>query len=175
MNTENASILVAVDDSQPSAWALDVGLALARRMNGSITLVHVVPPPTAGVSEGALIIVEDLVDSIKSQGAAVLEATARRLPIDIPLRTVLRQGPAALEILAQARETAADFIVVGSRGAGRMSHFILGSTAESVIREAPCPVVTVSHDPSAARGVATGAEQIEQRAAAVGIATRVTG
>jgi nucleotide-binding universal stress UspA family protein len=174
MNIDHSNILIAVDDSQPSAWASEVGVALARRMNGSITLVHVVPPPTAGVSEGALVIVEDLADSIKAEGARVLEAAARRLPDDVRVRTVLRQGPNGLEIVAQAREMGADFIVMGSRGAGRLSHFILGSTAEAVIRQSPCPVVTVSHDPSLARTVATGAVQIEQRAAAVGERTPVT-
>jgi hypothetical protein len=46
--------------------------------------------------------------------------------------------------------------------------------ANILTREAPCPAVTVSHDPSVARTVATGAAQIEQRAAARGAATKVT-
>jgi universal stress protein A len=147
MNILNPKILVAVDDSQQAAWAVDVGAALADRTGGEVTIVHVIPPPTTGIAEGVAIITEDMVDRLRADGTAVLDAAAARLPSGTSVRTLLRQGPVGMEIVAEARAGGADFIVMGSRGRGRLSHFILGSAAEAVIREAPCPVVTVSHDP----------------------------
>lgn len=147
MNTRNSKILIAVDDSQPAAWAVDVGAALAERTGGALTLVHVLAPPRAVAAEGVVMITEDEIDRLRADGTAVLDAAAARLPAGTPVRTVLREGAAGIEIVDEARAIGADFIVMGSRGRGRLSHFVLGSAAESVIREAPCPVVTVSHDP----------------------------
>jgi Ala-tRNA(Pro) deacylase len=52
-----------------------------------------------------------------------------------------------------AHDWGADLIVIGTHGRGRFSSFILGSTAEAVIRRATCPVLTVAHDPVALRKV----------------------
>jgi nucleotide-binding universal stress UspA family protein len=148
MDTRQPNILIAVDGSPPADWALQVGTTLARRLNGVISIVHIIPPPSPDFTEGVLILVEDFNDALKAAGAAILEKAARRLPDDIPVTRVMRQGIPASEILAQARDSDANYIVMGSRGRGRWFHFILGSTAESVVRDAPCPVITVSHDPN---------------------------
>ena len=142
MINDSPQILVAVDGSTPSNWAVDVGADLAGRLGGSVTLVHVVIPPTIGAGEGALLIA-DIDDGLRAEGEALLAAAARRLPPGLLAGTVLREGAPGLEIVDVAAATRADFIVTGSRGRGRWAHFILGSTAEEVIRRAPCPVVTV--------------------------------
>jgi nucleotide-binding universal stress UspA family protein len=60
---------------------------------------------------------------------------------------MIRTGAAAEEILFAARLWEADLIVMGTRGRSRVAQFVLGSTAEAVIRQAPCPVMTVGHAP----------------------------
>jgi nucleotide-binding universal stress UspA family protein len=156
VNPNDMNILVAVDDGRPAAWAADVAASFARRLGGRVTLVHVVIPPTPSVAEGVVLIQDDVIDRLKEQGRAMLDASARRLPKDVSVSTTLLVGAPAQAILAHAAQVGADLLVMGSRGAGRLSHFLLGSTAEAVIRECPCPVVTVSHDPSVAKAVATG-------------------
>jgi nucleotide-binding universal stress UspA family protein len=146
MDTPGRQILVAVDGSQPSMWAVDTAVSLATRIDAAIVILHVIVPPTVGASEIALM-TEDIVEGLKAEGEAVLEAAKRRLPTAVESRTVLREGYPAQVILAEARDTGTEFVVMGSRGRGRWAHFILGSIAEAVIREAPCPVVSVSHDP----------------------------
>ena len=177
MKTESPLVLIAVDDSQASSWALEVGVALARRMNGSITLIHVVLPPTSRMGESALDIDQDVLESIKAAGEAVLASALTRLPSGVRAKAVLRHGETGPTIVDQAREMGAGFVVVGSRGAGRLSHFILGSTAELVIRLSPCPVVTVSHNPSVGRTAATGtsaAGLVERQTGEVGCEARVS-
>jgi nucleotide-binding universal stress UspA family protein len=146
VNPKTRQILVAIDGSQPSLWAVTTGANLAVQTGAAVTLLHVLVPPPTGASEIALT-VDEFVDRSKDEGTRALAIARRRVPATVPIRTVLRDGYAAQEIVAQARETGADLIVMGSRGRGRWTHFILGSIAESVIRDAPCPVVSVSHDP----------------------------
>jgi len=52
-------------------------------------------------------------------------------------------GPTGATITAYARDNGFDLIVMGTRGRGGLAHLLLGSVAESVIRTAPCPVLTV--------------------------------
>jgi nucleotide-binding universal stress UspA family protein len=53
------------------------------------------------------------------------------------------EGPAAGVILATARETAADMIVIGTQGRRGLARLLMVSVAEEVVRKAPCPVLTV--------------------------------
>jgi nucleotide-binding universal stress UspA family protein len=146
MNRATQQILIAVDGSEPSTWALDVGGRLAVERDAAVTVLHVIAPPTISASEIAPYAGEAY-EQIKAGGEETLDAAVRRLDPSIQVHPVLREGYPAREITAMARELGADFVVIGSRGRGRLSHFILGSIAEAVIREAPCPVVSVSHDP----------------------------
>jgi nucleotide-binding universal stress UspA family protein len=56
---------------------------------------------------------------------------------------MLLEGEPAETIIEAAKEWRADAIVLGSDSRGRLAHFLLGSTADTVIRRAPCPVLTV--------------------------------
>jgi nucleotide-binding universal stress UspA family protein len=156
MNLTNPNIVVAFDDGRPAAWAADVAVTLARPLGGRVTLAYVVVPPPPNVTEGVVLISEDYLGRMEEEGRAMLDAAARRLPNDVPVSTALLVGAPAQALLAHAAKSRADLLVIGSRGGGRLSHFLLGSTAEAVIRQCPCPVITVSHDPSAARPAATG-------------------
>jgi len=58
-------------------------------------------------------------------------------------RGKLRDGDPATETVGMARELRADLIVMGTSGRSGFSRWVLGSVAESVLRRAPCPVLTV--------------------------------
>jgi len=64
---------------------------------------------------------------------------------DVPIDTRVEQGDPAGVILRLAAETKCDLIVLGTHGRGLIGRFLLGSVAESVVRHAICPVLTVSH------------------------------
>jgi nucleotide-binding universal stress UspA family protein len=60
--------------------------------------------------------------------------------------TVIRSGrKAAEEIADHARLAAIDLIILGTHGRSGMSHVLMGSVADKVVRIAPCPVLTVRH------------------------------
>jgi nucleotide-binding universal stress UspA family protein len=56
----------------------------------------------------------------------------------------IREGPAAAEIVEEARKDGAGLIVMGTHGRGGFERLMLGSVTEKVLRQAPCPVFTVS-------------------------------
>jgi nucleotide-binding universal stress UspA family protein len=61
----------------------------------------------------------------------------------VPVNTILRAGPAAAEIVRAARDFGSDLIVLSTNGHTGLARVILGSTAEQVVRLAPCPVLVV--------------------------------
>jgi nucleotide-binding universal stress UspA family protein len=67
---------------------------------------------------------------------------------------IIREGVADTEIIAAAKEWKADLIVLGSHNRGRFARLLLGSTAESVLRGAPCPVLVVTHPPKSSNAQA---------------------
>ena len=58
-------------------------------------------------------------------------------------RAVVRSGVAAAELLAAVRAERADVLVLGARGAGAVTHFLLGSVAEAALKHAPVEVLIV--------------------------------
>ena len=72
--------------------------------------------------------------------ADVSDAKAEGIEID---ETHLRMGRVDAEILKLAEEIGAGLIVVGNRSADAVQRILLGDTAESVVRHAPCPVLVV--------------------------------
>ncbi len=64
---------------------------------------------------------------------------------DLRTRKILSMGKPHEEIVKAAREVEADLIVMGTHGRHGLSHLLLGSVAERVVRTAPAPVFTVRH------------------------------
>ena len=72
-------------------------------------------------------------------------AAALREDHGCTITTRSREGKAFLEIITTARDETVDLIVMGTHGRTGLSHVLIGSTAEKVVRMAPCPVLTVKH------------------------------
>jgi nucleotide-binding universal stress UspA family protein len=83
-------------------------------------------------------------DSVRKNACECLEALARKeLKPAIQSATLVRSGSAFNEIVAVARELQIDLIIIATHGYSGLKHFLLGSTAERVVRHAPCPVLVV--------------------------------
>jgi nucleotide-binding universal stress UspA family protein len=68
----------------------------------------------------------------------------------------VKTGHAAQEILKHAGDMRAELIVIGARGHGTLKRMLLGSTAERVVRHAPCPVMVIPLPEAPAGGAGTG-------------------
>jgi nucleotide-binding universal stress UspA family protein len=138
-------ILVAVDDSSPAVRAVDVAVGMAQQLGAQLAAVHVVDWARAFVPELA-IVDQAKMTALRGEGVTVLQQACVRIPPELLDDGFLREGDPAETILATAAEWDADLIVIGSDSRGRLAHFLLGSTADSVIRKASCPVIAVRAD-----------------------------
>ena len=146
-------ILVAVDFSEESHHALACAMELAARFAASITLVHVVDPhlgpPDTDVPE-----LTGTGSDAEQFAEAKLDLNALAEQMLGPCRvveTMVRAGLAFFEITEAAKALGADLIVVGTHGYTGIKRALLGSTAEKVVRHAPCPVLVARSGPGELR------------------------
>jgi nucleotide-binding universal stress UspA family protein len=138
------TILVPSDFSECSEEALRYGLELARRFNASLHLLHVVQDPITmpWAAEGFSAPLFEVVDEWEKQALDRLKAAVPDADRDRVTVAAMVATPYA-EILAYAAAHNVDLIVMGTHGRSGVSHILLGSIAERVVRRAPCPVLTV--------------------------------
>lgn len=136
-------IIVGVDRSPEARAALGVARGLAAGADARLTAVAVVDdrlPATVAPAGMAMELVQwdDLVAANRKQSEALLAELARDAP---GLETELRVGDPGEELAAAAED--ADLLVIGSRRWGPLSHLVVGSTGEELVREAPCSLLLV--------------------------------
>jgi nucleotide-binding universal stress UspA family protein len=147
-------ILCPVDFSEASMGALRAAAALASRSGGSLTLLHVDLVPGSAIPEAILPTPPELAADLSSPAdRPLLEWKARAEKLGAPHVEAYRSvGRPAQEILALARRDAFDLVVLGTHGRKGLGHLLLGSVAEEVVRQAPCPVLTLGSEAVAALG-----------------------
>lgn len=135
-------ILIAIDETKLAERVVDVAASLATELAADVAIVHVIDESRAYILDLA-VLDEVLISNLRSDGVAALDSAYRRMPADLSVQRKLVQGDPSEMIITTAENWQADLIVLGNDSRGRLAHFLLGSTADSVIRRAPCPVVTV--------------------------------
>jgi nucleotide-binding universal stress UspA family protein len=136
------NILIAVNDSKPAWAALTRGAELAAQLGGRVMLLHVVDVDLAFVPELAAGNPR-LLRELRRTGEELLRKMRARIAQAVECAQLIVEGESADGIITSARQWPADLIVIGSDSRGRLAQFLLGSTADAVIRHAPCPVLTV--------------------------------
>jgi universal stress protein A len=137
-------ILVPTDLSEGAEEALDYACELARQFGATVHLLHVIGIPTLGVPELGVALTSTVIDSLVRDNQAALEQLAdRKRTLATFGQVLLRTGDARDLINQTAKELGADLIVMGTHGRRGVSRALLGSVTETVVRTAPCPVLTV--------------------------------
>jgi nucleotide-binding universal stress UspA family protein len=135
-------ILIATDFSQASRRALSFGLAIARRYNSTLTVLHAVPPEPREPLP-----MEHLPLQL-NRGLAEAEQRMKQLGEEVRFRDctqrlVVDQGQVCDVIASAIERDNIDVLVLGTHGRGGLMKAVLGSVAEQVLRLAECPVLTV--------------------------------
>ena len=140
-------LLVATDFSACSKEAVDYAVHLGQKMRGRLTLLHVFESPffyPAEISIGAYPEVYQWLQDFKQDESKKLNALADQIrKEDLPVEPLFKEGAPSIEIIRTAKEVGADLIVLGTHGRRGFSHVVMGSVAERVTREAPCPIFVV--------------------------------
>lgn len=136
-------ILVPHDFSETGEHALAFALDLAQPLGARVTVLHVYEVPAFAFPEMP-VETSDLTGQIQRASQSALDSVvtrAQRPGVDV--RALLREGTVWSEIQRAAGDTRADLVVMGTHGRRGLSHALLGSVTEKVVRTAPCPVLTV--------------------------------
>jgi nucleotide-binding universal stress UspA family protein len=137
-------ILVPIDFSPMSKKAFQYALQIAERFGCEIVLLHVVEPvrAIAGTPLAVDIFAQPEEDMIAAEAElACLAATSRNRRHSFT--SAVRTGHAPNEITKAAKELDVDLIMIATHGYTSWRHLCIGSTAERVVRTAPCPVLVV--------------------------------
>lgn len=142
---EFKTILFATDFSESSDYAFQYALALARKFEARLLLIHVINEPVD--LRGFYvphISFETLEEEIEQGAVKMMEKFCRTHMGDFAdYQTFVVPGIPYDEIIKKADEHKAELIILGTHGRSGLDHVLFGSTAEKVVRKSAIPVMTI--------------------------------
>ncbi|WKZ68205.1 MAG: universal stress protein [Melioribacteraceae bacterium] len=138
-------ILVPIDFSDYSKRALRYAIDFAKQFNSELSLVSVIEPMIypADFSMGQVAIPatdQNLTERVETE----LETLEKNeIGSELKSKRIIKTGKPFYEIIETAREEDVDLIIIATHGHTGVEHLLFGSTAEKVVRKAPCPVLTL--------------------------------
>ncbi|MCA9540337.1 MAG: universal stress protein [Myxococcales bacterium] len=143
---EIARILIPVDFSDCAHAALVYGARLARAVDAEVEILHVYEPP---YYVGDLLVqlpdnpAQTVHEYVREEAAKMLDEMLAKVEVldGLPHTRRLLAGVPHKAIVEQSR--GADLVVMGTHGRSGLAHLLMGSVAEKVIRQAPCPVLVI--------------------------------
>jgi len=133
-------ILCPIDFDENSLAALAAAADLARRSDGTVFVLHVVPMI---VQPTAMPVYVDIYKSQEETAWARLKDIARKDLAGVKYELLVHMGEPAGSIIRMEKKVNADLVVMATHGRRGFSRFFLGSVAEVVLRESTCPVLTI--------------------------------
>lgn len=150
-------IVIAIDGSHAAAQAARYGLTLARAVQAEVVFASVIDLPIAdempypvAEEERRLAEARSVLQRLEAEAAAMGVSTKSRV----------EEGEIVPALLRLATEERSDLIIAGTHGRRGVRRFVLGSVAEALAREAPCPVLLVRERQHASEDRATAAREI---------------
>ena len=142
-------LVCAIDFSDCSMRALDYAMSLAQESNSTLTVLHVIEPLLDRPTDDETVLAglktaKEYMAAAEDEGKALLR---KAIPDDVHaycrVETLQTVGKPYREILRLAATEASDLIVLGVHGRSAADLFFFGSTAQHVVRQAACPVLTI--------------------------------
>jgi nucleotide-binding universal stress UspA family protein len=140
------AILAPTDFSHHAESALRYACQLAGQFGATLHLLHVLPD-VVPVGPDPMLVPTLPPDFYTESEASSREALAKAIPAEwgctAEVETAVRWGDPVDGVVAYATDRHIDLIVIATHGRTGLSHVLLGSVAERIVREAPCPVLTI--------------------------------
>jgi nucleotide-binding universal stress UspA family protein len=139
------TILFPTDFSNGARAAMDHAVSLARDYKAKLILLYVIQD--ISIAEWYIpssLSVTDLIEDMQKSAWKEMDKWAAEVSSKVEeVEKLVIRGVPFVEIIRAAKEKDADLIVIGTHGRTGIDHMLFGSTAEKVVRKAPCPVLTV--------------------------------
>ncbi|MEN2282546.1 universal stress protein [Algoriphagus sp. SE2] len=135
-------ILVPIDFSENSKKALDFAVSLAKKKNGSITILHVIEAIYDFAAQAAIVI-EGMHRDAESYLEELVTFYKKK---DVQIKGLIKDGTVSIMTSKTAEEINADLIVIGTQGKTGIKRTLLGSTSIDVIKASECPVLLIPAD-----------------------------
>lgn len=133
------NILMPTDFSEASAYAARYAIALAKEYKARLHVFHVISITATGPDK------EFFESEMKQQAQESIDRFMKDELTGFEVGRGVKAGEPFQEIVTEARKKDADLIVMGTHGRTFLKYALLGSVASKVVRNAPCPVLTVKH------------------------------
>lgn len=145
METTINKVLVPIDFSDYSKSALKYAVNFARSFSAEIILIYVVEPIIypPDFSMGQIAMPSINTDWDKRAREELDKLAKIEITNSIKVKTTIKTGKPFVEIIETAKEEDVDLIIIATHGHSGVEHILFGSTAEKVVRKAPCPVLTL--------------------------------
>ena len=141
-------ILIAVDLSEQSLAIIEEGIKLAIKMDGSVLISSIIPVYVDYLqSQMALIPTQwdEIYIAQKEQAMKALNNIKVKYP-ELSIDLYVEVGNPKFDVIEKAKLEEVTYIVVGTHGRTGLSHTVMGSTAEYIVRHATVPVLVVPMD-----------------------------
>jgi nucleotide-binding universal stress UspA family protein len=145
MEPEIKKVLVPVDFSDYSKSSLRYAVNFAKHFNAELFLVYVVEPMVypPDFSMGQIAIPSVDVEMDKRAVEELNNLAKKEIPAELKSKVIVKTGKPFVEIIETASAEDIDLIIIATHGHSGIEHVLFGSTAEKVVRKAPCPVLTL--------------------------------
>jgi nucleotide-binding universal stress UspA family protein len=140
-----AKIMIPTDFSEYSRHALRYAITLAESFKAKLYLMHAWELAVLVTQQSEAYTALNMADTRAGEEEALKRLTEEVRGRGIDAEPVFSSGRAYSEIVRAAQQLEVDLIVIATHGRKGLSHLVFGSTAERVVRLAPCPVLTVKH------------------------------
>jgi nucleotide-binding universal stress UspA family protein len=135
-------ILVAFDDT-PASWAaVREASNIARRLGGTLTIVHAAQPRLS--SFDGPVVTKRALEIARGDAECLLAEAQQTVDNNVPTTTEVLSGDPADAVVRRAAELGTDLIVVGSQRRGGLERLMFGSVSEAIVRRATAPVLLTS-------------------------------
>ena len=135
-------MLVPMDFSATADQALAYAIALAQQLQARLTLLHVLDLTPVTMDEMTAGVTATYLEAQETEAQHLLQASLERVQhAGLQGESLLVEGTPTHTIVEMAGEQGVDLIIMGTHGRTGLAHVFLGSVAEHVVRQAPCPVL----------------------------------
>jgi universal stress protein A len=138
-------VLVPIDFSDYSKNALKYAVNFAKHFNAEMILIYVVEPIIypSDFSMGQIAVPTINMEMDKRASEELEKLANKEISKDLRVKTLVKTGKPFIEIIETASQENVDIVIISTHGHSGVEHILFGSTAEKVVRKAPCPVLTI--------------------------------